>query len=71
MRFAERKQAAQVFCAVDPQSPLESMGTIFQVVLKGQPVFLGCKGCVAEARAHPDETLAQFQKLMAKLAPKK
>ena len=64
MRFAERKQAAQVFCAVDPQSPLESMGPIFQVVLKGQPVFLGCKGCVAEA-------LAQFRKLMATMAPKK
>jgi hypothetical protein len=57
---------AQVFCAIDQDSPLGTMGPIHKVVLKGQPVFLCCKGCVAEARAHPDETLASLQKLRAR-----
>jgi uncharacterized protein (TIGR02231 family) len=58
----------QVFCAVDQESPLGSMGPIYKVMLKDQPVFLCCKGCVAEARAHPEETLVQLKKLMARLA---
>jgi uncharacterized protein (TIGR02231 family) len=66
-----RLAEAQVFCAIDQESPLGSMGPIFKEMVKGQPVFLCCKGCVAEARAHPDETLAQLQKLMARMAPKK
>jgi uncharacterized protein (TIGR02231 family) len=66
-----RLAEAQVFCAIDQDSPLGSMGPIFKEIVKGQPVFLCCKGCVAEARAHPDETLAQLQKLMARLAAKK
>jgi len=32
--------------------------------------FYDCKGCVAEARAHPDETLVQLQKLMARMGKK-
>jgi hypothetical protein len=68
----DRKLAeAQVFCAVDQDSPLGTMGPILKEMVKGQPVFLCCKGCVAEARAHPDETLAQWQKLMARMAAKK
>jgi uncharacterized protein (TIGR02231 family) len=68
----DRKLAeAQVFCAVDQESPLGSMGPIHKVMIKDQAVFLCCKGCLAEARAHPDETLAQFQKLMARMAGKK
>jgi uncharacterized protein (TIGR02231 family) len=66
-----RLAEAQVFCAVDQDSPLGLMGPIFKEMVKGQPVFLCCKGCVAEARAHPDETLVQLQKLMARLALKK
>jgi uncharacterized protein (TIGR02231 family) len=66
-----RLAEAQVFCAIDQESPLGSMGPIFKEMVKGQPVFLCCKGCVAEVRAHPDEALAQLQKLMARMAPKK
>ena len=58
-----RLAEAQVFCAIDQDSPLGTMGPIFKVVIKGQPVFLCCKGCVAEAHAHPDQTLAHFQSL--------
>jgi uncharacterized protein (TIGR02231 family) len=63
-----RVAEAQVFCAIDQDSPLGSTGPILKEMIKGQPVFLCCKGCVAEARSHPDETLAQQQKLMARMA---
>jgi len=68
----DRKLAeAQFFCAIDQESPLGSTGPIHKVMVKGTPVFLCCKGCVAEANAHPDETLVQFQKLMARMQGKK
>jgi uncharacterized protein (TIGR02231 family) len=67
----DRKLAeAQVFCAVDQENALGSNGPIIKTVIKGQPVFLCCKGCLAEAKAHPDETLVSFQKLMARMAKK-
>jgi len=66
-----RLAETQFFCAIDPDSPLGSMGPILKVVVKGQPVFLCCKGCEAEAKAHPDETLVKFQQLMSRMAPKK
>ncbi|HZZ81260.1 MAG TPA: hypothetical protein VFE62_22340 [Gemmataceae bacterium] len=43
------------------------MGPIMKIMLKGQPVFLWCRGCEAEARAHPDETLQKVQNLMNRL----
>src|SRR5262249_45864541 len=42
---------AQVFCAIDQESRLGSMGPILKVMVKGQPVFLCCKGCEAEAKS--------------------
>ena len=66
-----RPAEAQVFCAIDQESRLGSMGPILKVTIKGQPVFLCCKGCESEARAHPDNTLAKLQTLMARMAPKK
>ncbi|MBA4063264.1 MAG: hypothetical protein C0501_06045 [Isosphaera sp.] len=61
----DRKLAeAQFLCAVDKESPLGVMGPIHKVMLKGQPVFVCCKGCVTEANAHPDETLLEVQRLM-------
>lgn len=69
---ADRKIAeAQIYCAIDQDSPLGSMGPIHKVVIKGQPVFLCCKGCEAEAKAHPDETLLQFQQLMKRISAKR
>ena len=68
----DRKLAeAQVFCAVDQGSPLGSIGPIQKVMIKGQPVFLCCKGCLAEAQTHPDETLVQFQKMMSRMTQQK
>src|SRR5206468_6925988 len=66
-----RLAETQFFCAVDQDSPLGTMGPIHKVMIKDQPVFLCCKGCVAEAKVHPEDTLAQFQKLMSRMAPKK
>jgi len=57
-RLAELQQ----FC---PQTGrrLGSMGVPVKVVLKGQPVFLCCSGCVEESLAHPDETLAKLKEV--------
>jgi uncharacterized protein (TIGR02231 family) len=61
----------QVFCAIDQDSRLGSMGPIQKIMLKNQPVFLCCKGCEAEAKAHPDETLLKVQNLMSRMNVKK
>jgi uncharacterized protein (TIGR02231 family) len=66
----QRLARNQVFCAIDQDSRLGSMGPIQKIMLKGQPVFLCCKGCEAEARAHPDETLLKVQNLMSRLNAK-
>ena len=66
-----RLAQAQVFCAIDQDSRLGSMGPIHKLMLKGQPVFLCCKGCAAEAMAHPDDTLLKVQNLMSRMNPKR
>jgi hypothetical protein len=43
------------------------MGPIHKVMIKGQPVFLCCKGCQAEARAHPEQTMSALDKLMTRV----
>jgi len=68
----DRKLAeAQVYCAIDQDSPLGTMGPIYKVMVKDKPVFLCCKGCVAEANTHPEETLVKFNQLMSRMAPKR
>jgi len=67
----QRLATAQVFCAIDQDARLGSMGPIQKIMLKNQPVFLCCKGCEAEARAHPDETLLKVQNLMSRMSGKK
>jgi uncharacterized protein (TIGR02231 family) len=62
-----RLAEAQVICAIDTESHLGISGPPIKVMLKGQPVFLCCKGCAAEAREHPDETLAMVEKLKARV----
>jgi uncharacterized protein (TIGR02231 family) len=62
---------AQVFCAIDQDSRLGSIGPIQKLMLKNQPVFLCCKGCAAEALAHPDDTLLKVQNLMSRLSAKR
>ncbi len=61
----------QAFCAIDQDSRLGSMGPIHKMMIKGQPVFLCCKGCVAEAAAHQDDTLLKVQNLMSRMNVKR
>jgi Cu(I)/Ag(I) efflux system membrane fusion protein len=65
-----RLAEAQGFCAVREGNRLGSMGTPFKIMVKGRPVFLCCDGCEREARAHPDQTLANLEKLKAKAKDK-
>ena len=53
----------QGYCPIQSDNRLGSMGTPVKVTLKGQDVFLCCKGCEEEARADPDKTLAKVAKL--------
>jgi hypothetical protein len=71
----EDRQAAeeQKYCAVEEDNRLGSMGAPIKVMIKDKPVFLCCKGCVKNAKSHPDETLAKVEELkeMAKQSPSK
>jgi hypothetical protein len=58
---------AQGYCAV-LGNRLGSMGRPVSVVLRGQKVFLCCKGCVKTARANEETTLAKVKELKAKSA---
>jgi Cu(I)/Ag(I) efflux system membrane fusion protein len=63
---ADRKLAeAQMDCPV-LGTRLGTMGLPVKVILKGQPVFLCCKGCERRARADPDKTLAEVERLKAR-----
>ncbi len=60
----DRKLAeAQKWCAVQEENPLGEMAVPYKVMVKGQPVFLCCKGCKSEAEAAPDKTLAKVAEL--------
>jgi hypothetical protein len=61
---------AQGLCPIQ-ENQLGSMGVPVKVTLKGQPVFLCCKGCEEDALANPDETLAKVEKLKAKVQSQK
>jgi Cu(I)/Ag(I) efflux system membrane fusion protein len=61
----DRKLAeAQKLCPV-LRTRLGSMGRPVTLVLDGQPVFLCCKGCEAEARDHPEQTRRTARELTA------
>ena len=63
----DRKLAEeQGFCAVESENRLGSMGTPYKVMVKDQPVFLCCKGCVQTALDEPDRTLAKVKELRSR-----
>jgi hypothetical protein len=65
----DRKLAeAQRWCVIESEHRLGSMGPPFKLEVKGQPVFLCCKGCRKKALAHPDKTLAKVKELKARAA---
>jgi hypothetical protein len=67
----QRLAKMQVFCAIDQDSRLGSMGPIHKLMIKNRPVFLCCGGCAAEATAHPDDTLIKVQNLLNRVNAKR
>jgi uncharacterized protein (TIGR03000 family) len=64
----DRKLAeVQKFC-VEEDNPLGGMGVPVKIILKGQPVFLCCEGCVEKVQQEPNKTLAKVKELKAKNA---
>jgi hypothetical protein len=57
---------AQEWCVVQTDERLGSMGPPLKLDIKGQPVFVCCKGCRKKAEADPDKTLAKVEGLKAK-----
>jgi len=62
----QRLAMQQKLCAVQSDKLLGSMGVPVKVMVKDQPVFLCCAGCVKKAQSNPDQTLANVQKSRAK-----
>lgn len=56
---------AQVFCPIMVRNRLGIMGPPMKVMIKDQPVFVCCKGCVRKALANPEATLARVAQLKA------
>jgi len=72
LSVGERKMAlAQKFCPVMEGSRLGSMGVPTKVMVKDEPVFVCCKGCVRKAQRDADKTLAKTLELRANHGPKK
>jgi multidrug efflux pump subunit AcrA (membrane-fusion protein) len=62
---------AQRFCPIQRDTRLGEMGVPIVVEIKGRKVFLCCKVCKKEALEHPEQTLAQVEKLKAKTRSRK
>ena len=56
---------AQEWCVVSTEERLGAMGPPLKLDIKGQPVFVCCKGCKRKAEADPDKTLAKVEGLKA------
>ncbi|VTR95385.1 Secreted protein OS=Rhodopirellula europaea SH398 GN=RESH_00384 PE=4 SV=1 [Gemmata massiliana] len=57
---------AQEWCVISNDEQLGSMGAPIKLTIKGQPVFVCCRGCVKKAESNPDATLAKVEELKAK-----
>lgn len=57
---------AQEWCVISNDERLGSMGAPVKLMIKGQPVFLCCKGCQKKAEADSDKTLAKLEELKTK-----
>jgi hypothetical protein len=57
---------AQEWCVISSDERLGSMGVPIKLDIKGEAVFICCKGCKRKAEAEPDATLAKVKDLKAK-----
>jgi hypothetical protein len=63
----DRKLAEeQKYCVIEDDNRLGEMGVPIKLMVKGQPVFICCKGCRKAAEGDPDKTLAKVKELKAK-----
>jgi hypothetical protein len=62
---------AQEWCVISSDERLGSMGPPIKLDVKGQAVFICCKGCKRKAEADPDKTLAKVAELKAKAKAEK
>jgi hypothetical protein len=62
---------AQEWCVVMTDERLGSMGPPVKLNIKGETVFICCKGCKKTAEANPDETLGKLKELKAKVQAEK
>jgi multidrug efflux pump subunit AcrA (membrane-fusion protein) len=62
-----RLAEAQGYCPVETDNRLGSMGVPVPVEIKGRKVFLCCPSCKDDALEDPDQTLAQVERLKAKV----
>jgi hypothetical protein len=62
---------AQEWCAINTEERLGSMGAPIKIEIKGQPVFICCKGCKRKAEADADKTLATVERLKVKAKAEK
>jgi hypothetical protein len=64
---ADRKLVeAQEWCAISHEERLGSMGAPIKIDIKGESVFICCKGCKKRAEANPEKTLKEVAELKAK-----
>ncbi|HKB02704.1 MAG TPA: hypothetical protein VKD90_10820 [Gemmataceae bacterium] len=56
----------QKFCAESTESRLGSMGVPIKLMVKGEPVFICCKGCEDGVMQDQDKALARAKELRAK-----
>lgn len=54
---------AHLFCPIQKESRLGSMGPPVKVMLDGKPVFLCCKACDGTARKDPKSTLSKVDEI--------
>jgi multidrug efflux pump subunit AcrA (membrane-fusion protein) len=62
---------AQRYCPVQLDTRLGEMGVPLLIEIKDHKVFLCCKNCKKEALEHPEQTLAQMEKIKAKARSRK
>lgn len=55
----------QKFCVVSESSLLGSMGAPVKLDINGQPVFICCEGCEAQAKRDTEATIATAARLRA------
>ncbi len=65
-RVDRRLAEAQGYCPI-LGGPLGGMGLPVKILVKGQPVFLCCKGCEPKAAKDPDGTLRRVETLKARV----